>query len=233
MPRKPYLPAYASCRYAIGISQINERPKFVEAIGRCITSWSFVEHHLALLFGVILKAENDAAVAVFSALRRRGNQRDAINTAARHSLDDKTRRLLGGVLAAMQSVEKERNSLVHGQWGIFPDREDIVAWIPSDRHATWNTKVLTSEDKGIHLDHEGLKKALYVYNMQDIDDIFFQINEAWAILFDFTVYVRRSKSKGMFGLTGEQLYDHLCQIPRIRDALARLDRPQNAPVDEQ
>ena len=44
------------------------------------------------------------------------------------------------------------------------------------------------------------------------------------MIFDFIVYIRGSKAPGFFGLTGEALFDHLCQLPRIRETLPQLDR---------
>ena len=227
MARQPYLPTHAKLTYAIGAGQINERPDFVAAIGRCVAFWSFVEHQMAILFGVILKADNEAAIAVFAKLRRSSHQREAIEAASRVALDDKTNRLLSAIMAYQRSVEKERNDLVHGHWGIFPDRADLAAWIAGDDHSAWNTKVLTSEDRGVYIGHDDLRKKLCVYSIKDLDDLFMRMNELWTIIFDFVGYVRGSAAKGMFGLTGDQLYDHLAPLPRIRETFDRKGPPQN------
>ena len=83
MPRKPFLPVFRSWGFAIGIGRIEQRPRFVEWIDRCITSWPFVERQLALLFGVILDAEYETAVTVVSVLRSHGKQKEPVKTAFR------------------------------------------------------------------------------------------------------------------------------------------------------
>jgi hypothetical protein len=227
LSRQPYLPAFAKCGYSIGAGAINVRPEFVAAIGRCVAFWSFVEHQLAVLLGVVLKAENEAAIAVFAKLRRSSNQKETVEVAARIALDQQTQRLLSAILAVYRSVEAQQNDIVHGCWGVIGDRADLATWVAAEHHSVWNTKVLTSEDKGIHVGHEDLRGRLFVYTLKDLDEIFLSMSELWTILFDFVGYVRGSVAPGMYKLTGAELFGHLSNLPRIKEALAHLDRRRN------
>jgi hypothetical protein len=229
MARQPFLPVYTGSSYSIGAGVINERPEFVAAIGRCVAFWSFIEHQMAILLGVILKADNEASIAVFTKLRRGSNQREAIEAAARATLDEPTQKLLGAILKVVRSNEKERNDLVHGHWGILADRTDLALWVENDHHSAWNTKVLNSEDRKVHVGHEELRQRLFVYPLSDIEDAYMRMNETWAILFDFIGYVRGSKTVGYYGAKGAQLYERLSRIPRIQEALGNPGRRQNTP----
>src|SRR5689334_5588658 len=82
MARQPFLPQFKKYSYAIGANQLDSRPEFINAIGRCLTFWPYIEHHLAMMLGVLMKADNEASIAVFSAIRMGRTQRDALNTAA-------------------------------------------------------------------------------------------------------------------------------------------------------
>ena len=79
----------------------------------------------------------------------------------------------------MESLAKERADLVHGQWGVFLDRDDLAVWIESGPHSTWNTEVLNSEDKGLYVGHDGLKRNMFVYSLKDLEDIYERMNQLW------------------------------------------------------
>jgi hypothetical protein len=224
MARQPYLPAYKKYPYAIGANQLDSRPDFINAIGRCLTFWPYIEHHMAMILGVLMKADNEASIAVFSSIRMGRTQRDALNTAASVALSDKPEmlKLLNALLSTIEKAGEARADLAHGCWGILTTREDRVAWIDSKHHGPWNTLAIT---KGVG--HEGLQKHLFVWSLQDIADVQTQLEKCWEAIFDYFVLLGGSQTKGLCGLSGEQLHQHLCQRPHIAEALARLDRRQN------
>jgi hypothetical protein len=74
MPRQPFLPTYKGERSGFMAGMIDHRPDFVAVIGRCITLWPYVEHNLALILGFFLKADNEATIAMFTALRQGGRK---------------------------------------------------------------------------------------------------------------------------------------------------------------
>ncbi len=57
MPRQPYVPTFQHIHYEMGAMSIKKRPKFCEAIGKCIGVWSFVDSEMGCLFGQLLGSE--------------------------------------------------------------------------------------------------------------------------------------------------------------------------------
>ncbi len=225
MARQPFLPAYQKHPYAIGANQLDFRPDFINAIGRCLTFWPYIEHHMAMILGVLMKADNEASIAVFSAIRMGRTQRDALSTAASVALSSKPEmlRLLRAILLVIEKAGDARAELAHGCWGIFSDRTDKVLWIDPKHHGPWNTLAITKGVSG----HEGLQKHLFVWSLTDITAIEKQLHECWECIFDYFTLLNSNMTKGLCGLSGDELHQHLCQRPRIAEALARLDRRQN------
>lgn len=54
-----------------------------------------------------------------------------------------------------------------------------------------------------------------------IDDVYDRMDECWKITFDLFGLLRNSDANGIYGLKGDQLFSHLCQLPKIAEALAR------------
>lgn len=212
MPRQPFLPKHEGDSYSIGWSSIHSRPEFLALIGKCITTWSFVEHQMGILLGVLLRAENDAMVAAYSTLRMGRAQRDALMAAAEATLPSDQFELFRKVLKAVASTEKLRADIAHGHWGILSNDPTAVLWIASKHHSAWNASVLVKQSLNIATDgHEGLKKHLFVYKLQDLQEIYDRIEMVWKILFDFLTLVRGS-GKGVFQLSGDDLSIHLHQL---------------------
>lgn len=226
MPRQPFLPAYKKEPYAIGANQLDSRPDFINAIGRCLTFWPYIEHHMAMTLGVLMRADNEASIAVFSAIRMGRTQRDALSTAASVALASKPEmlRLLKAILSVIEKAGEARAELAHGCWGVLSDRTDKVLWIEPKHHGPWNTLAITKGAAG----HEGLQKHLFVWSLADIEAVEKQLHECWEGIFDYFVLLNSNETKGQCGLAGDQLREHLCQRPRIADALARLDRQKDA-----
>lgn len=221
MPRQPFLPKYEGRSYAIGAKVIEQRPEFVRAIGGCLTLWPFVEHQMAMVLGILLKADNEAAIAVYNVLRTGRTQRDALNAAASTTLSTEMWRAFQAMLSVLETTERECAALAHGHWGVLDDFQDRVLWVESKHHSPWNALVLLGKgQKG----HEGLLPHLYVWTLQDVTEIYEHIEELWKISFDYVLLLRRSYATGIFGPRGDELLRHLCELPRMAEALANLDR---------
>ena len=129
-------------------------------------------------------------------------------------------RLLNAILSVVEKAGDARADLAHGCWGIFNDLTDRVLWIEPKYHGPWNTLAITKGVAG----HEGLQKHLYVWSLSDVTDIEKQLHECWECLFDYFTLLNSRTTQGLCGLAGDQLLQHLCQRPRVAEALARHDR---------
>jgi hypothetical protein len=225
MARQPFLPTNKGKGYAIGANQIDALPDFVTAIGRCLTMWPYIEHQMAMILGHLMDARNEATIAVFSAIRTGRTQRDALAVAASVALADnpKVLKLLTAVLSVINSASESRTTIAHGLWGVLAHRKDRILWVESKHYGPWNTLAIVRDDVG----HEQLQKNLYVWSLGDILEIEDQLKECWEIVFDFYCLLA-NRGAGQCGLAGDQLYDHLCQLPRVAAALDRQDKKQNS-----
>jgi hypothetical protein len=227
MRRQPFLPAYQTQGYSIGAKIIDDRPDFVAAIGRCLTLWPFVEHQLALILGVLIRAENEASIAVFNALRTGRSQRDALNAAAATTLDPVMLRLFEAMLSVVEAAANSRADLAHGVWGIMPNVPDKVVWVESKFHSPWNTLVLNKETRGEYVGHEPLKQNLCVVSLPDIEEVREQIDETWKITFEFVDMLRNPNLASGFGRGAEERLRGMYELPRIAVAVNRQHRRSN------
>lgn len=218
MPRQPFLPTYKNKSYHIGWNSVHSRPEFLVLIGKCITTWSYVEHQMGLLLGVLLEAENDAMVAAYSTLRMGRAQRDALIAAGEVALSADKFALMRKVLKVVAATEKLRADIAHGHWGTLSDDQNVALWIESKHHSSWNASTLVRQSKNLETDgHAGLLKHLYVYKLRDLQEIYDQIELVWKILFDFLIVVRGTGSSGIFGVAGDNLIDYLNEIPILKN----------------
>ncbi len=216
MKRQPYLPKYKGEGFDIGARVIEQRPNCVYAIGRCLALWPFVEHHQAMLLGDLLGADDEASIAAFTVIRRGSIQKEVLLAVAEKKLDEKSLGLVTAILKYIASVEKERADIAHGHWGILKNFEDKVLWIEAKDHSPWN---IFSRNSKQHIGHEGLKKHLFVVRIKDIDEVYSRIEEAWKLLFDLKIWLRGGKTKGVYKLAGDELYNFLINHKEVRGRL--------------
>jgi hypothetical protein len=230
MPRKPFLSLPEIKRYPhrdhggpweIGPMVVERRPEHVALIGRCMTHWPDVMHQLALLSGLLLGVNSEAAVAVFATIKTERGRRDAIMAAAEHTLDPQKLELLGAILMAVRSIEKERDNLAHGCYGVSDVIKDGILWIDSKHIGPWNVTMLLKEPAITGADHAELAKKIFVYRAADLEDIHQQIHTAWKLVFDFIWYMRRPHDAAI-PLTNVELYLQLCNSPRVAAALSQI-----------
>jgi DNA invertase Pin-like site-specific DNA recombinase len=88
------------------LDALAERPELAALIARSCAAWSYVEAEMAVLLGVLLGANSDAAIAVYQTLRRATARVSAIKAAAQIVLNSKENELLGAVLHIHQSARQ-------------------------------------------------------------------------------------------------------------------------------
>ena len=194
MPRQPYLPTFQHLNYAIGALVLKDRPEFCAAIGKCIAIWGQVDNEMGNLFGLLLGADSAPAIEVFFTLRRFSNQREALRAAAKHKLNGQDHRVFEAILAVYGALEKERNSLAHGCFGISDDDRTVLYWMEVKDHVQFQTEVLVKESRGEFTAtddrHARLKKCMFVYRLSDLDDLYDQMEQLWWAAFYYNGYLR-------------------------------------------
>ena len=126
--RQPFLPKYANAKVTFGMGALEQRPEAAIIIARCIAYWTVVETSAAGLLATMLKANTEPAVAVYLSLQNNRAKRDVMFAAAEASLNPGDLRLFEALMSYKQAVEKERNSLAHGIFGLSYTIKEGVVW---------------------------------------------------------------------------------------------------------
>jgi hypothetical protein len=192
MPRQPFLPEFAHLQYAVGALVLNDRPELSAAIGRCIAIWSQADNEMGNLFSVLLGAGSDAALDVFLTLRRSANQREALGTAAKAALRGRDLKLVEGMLKLYGSLEKERNALAHGCFGVAGNDPSVLLWIDIRDHVHFQTEVLAQMASGkTPADpHARLRKNMFVYRTSDLQSLQRDMEHFWKASQKLNSYLR-------------------------------------------
>lgn len=171
MRRQPFLPTYEGSPLQIGASLIERLPRLAELVGRIAINWSGVEVQLSLVLGSMLGVENAAAVAVFLSLRNHRAQRDALVAAGDKTLSDEDREILEAILARHEELDGQRNSVVHGIWGLSEATPDGIIWSSQQSHANMLITDYHLETTGRLTSHSrvaNMAKDLFVVRLDDL-----------------------------------------------------------------
>jgi hypothetical protein len=199
MSRQRYLPTFKHKTYAVGANTLAQRPEFLQAIGMCIATWSYVDNEVSGLFGILLTTGSEAAHRVFQLLRRWSHQRDALRAAAQGRLKGDAATMFRVVIDEYCALEGERNFLAHSCFGTCDEDKDLLFAIGVDHHVLWQADVLPKHFAGIPVPdpHEGLKKDLFVYRMRDFQQLHKRIDFLLWDLFHLNAHLRNPAHAGV------------------------------------
>jgi hypothetical protein len=214
MKRQPYLPGYKGSPVQIGASLIERLPRLAEFVGRIAINWSGVEVQLSLVLGSMLGVENSAAVAVFLSLRNHRAQRDGLRAAADKTLNDEDREILEAILARHEELDGQRNSVVHGIWGLSEATPDGIIWSSQQSHANM---LITDYRMSItgQLTHDSrvanITKDLFVVRLNDLAALNRDIMALDRSIGSFHAYLRYKGDSA-----GRHAYEELVSDPVIQ-----------------
>ena len=173
MPRQPYLPTFAHLTYSVGANVLSNRPDLAEAIGQCVALWGSADNEMGFMFGNLLGTDSEAALEIFLSLRRSTNQLDALATAAKHKLSDDEDTIFQVLKQLYSSLEKERNALAHGIYGVCDEQRDILFWIDVKDHVTFMADVVPRLNRGDAIDdpHARLKSKMFVWRLAELQEL--------------------------------------------------------------
>jgi hypothetical protein len=86
MPRQPLPRKYREGEWILGPDALSRRPVLASIIGRCLALWSDADLQMAVLLSILMKANADAAVAVYQILRRSAPRYASLTAAAEVTL---------------------------------------------------------------------------------------------------------------------------------------------------
>jgi hypothetical protein len=192
MSRQPFLPSFGHLEYAVGALALNNRPELAAAIGRCFAIWSYADNEIGNLLGILLEADSEVAIEVFSRLRRSANQIEVLGCAAKIKLTGEDLRFYMALISVYGSLEQERNALAHGCFGVAANDTSVLLWISVKDHVKFQTDVLARYARGESVPdpHARLKESLYVYTALGLSAIQRDMEQFWKAAMCFNSYLR-------------------------------------------
>src|SRR5690606_13454720 len=160
-----------------GVGYIEDRPAAAAIVGRVITSWADLEVQSARLLAELMGTNVPAAAAVFASLRSSRAQFDALNAAATAVLDKPDYELFAAHMMRRSGLEKERNDLAHGCFGVSVAIPDHIVWVAQADYVSF-----TADPS----DPEGFRKMQFVYELGTLERIAQEISEFYHQLGSFT-----------------------------------------------
>ena len=218
-PRKLLWKTYPMARATFGVGYIEDRPAAASIVGRIITSWADLEIQCARLLAELMGTNIPAAAAVFGSLRSSRAQSDALSAAAAAVLEERDLELFNAHMARRASLEKERNDLAHGCFGVSVAIPDHIVWVSQGDYLAFTASLI---------DTEGFRKKQFVYELGTLERIAQEIAEFYNELGFYRGYLSARRD----GLNGAafraQRYYQLCSQPHIRQALDSLRNSEKA-----
>lgn len=211
--RKPLSKSYADAKVTMGIGYIEDRPKAAALVGRIITSWADIEVQAARLLAELMEAHIPQTAAVFGSLRSSRAQSDALTAAAEVVLSKEDLLLFHAHIARKAALEKERNDLAHGCFGIAVSIPEHIVWVSQSDFLQF-----TAAHKVGQKDFD-LKSKQFVYELGTLQRIAEEIVELYHQFGYFTGYLS-ARQRGREGdVFRKARYSELCNQAFIKDAL--------------
>jgi hypothetical protein len=225
--RKPLMRSHSAARATFGVGYVEDRPQAAAIIGRIITSWSDIEVQCARLLSELMETNAAPAIALFSSLRSSRAQFDGLEAVANVVLNEADFDLFSAYMVRRSSLEKERNDLAHGCYGVAITIPNGIVWVSQADYIKFSAEAKASPDALEHLS-EQFRQKQFVYEYGTLERIAQEIEEYFNQLGFFTgyLYARRSGPHG--SAFRAQRYPQLCSQPHIQQALDRVRTAKKA-----
>lgn len=205
--RTPLLPKYRKAKVTFGIGALEQRPEAALGIAKCIAYWTYVESANARLLARLIGANTETAVAVYLSFKNTVTKNEAMQAAAELQLSTDDMLLFRALMAYKNSVEKERNALAHGIFGVSNSIKDGVIWANPTTQTNHQAMV---EVRGVTEEITAkLYQSCFVYLVGDLETLALEIEDLERQISSFVGYLGSDSS---FRATR---YPQLCAEPRV------------------
>ena len=210
--RRPLSDSYPGVRPIFGGNPLRFRPIAASLIAQCITHWATVETGFAGLLAQFLGANEPAAIAVFNSIRSSRTQGDALEAASAFALLPRDKELFDAISKVARDLEKERNRLAHGSYGLAYSIERGIAWqsIEDQSRRAYSDKQLNPVTDPY--------AAMWVYEPEDLQTLADRIAHISQFIGSFSGYLTIEGRPQ----TRDQRYLAQCNAPHIREALLQI-----------
>lgn len=213
--RKSLSKTFPNAKATFGVGFIEDRPQAAVIVARIITSWADVEVQCARLLAELMETSIPTAAAVFGSLKSSRAQNDALNAAALISLDDKDYELFCAHMARKNSLEKERNDLAHGCFGVAVTVPDGIVWASQSDFLTFMASYEHDPKAS-----EKFRRKQFVYEFSILERIAQEVEELHGQIGNFKGYLFSRRDPISAANFRPQRYRELCEQPHISQALS-------------
>lgn len=215
-PRQSLWKTHPDAKATFGVGFIEDRPKAAAIVGRIITSWADIEVQCTRLLAELMGTNIPAAAAVFGSLRSSRAQQDALDAAAHAVLSERDIELHAAYMKRRSSLEKQRNDLAHGCFGVSVQIPDDVIWVSQSDYLSFTASHKTGPSAEAT---EKFRKSQFVYTLGTLERISQEIEEYYHQLGFFSGYLTARN----YGSQGDSFravrYGELCNQPHIGEIL--------------
>jgi hypothetical protein len=205
----------------MGVGYIEDRPKAAALVGRIITSWADVEVQATRLLAELMGVNIPQVAAVFGSLRNSRAQSDALSAAAEVVLNENDLLLFQAYIARKAALEKERNDLAHGCFGVSVNIPDHIVWVSQSDFLLF-TAAHAANQKTFEF-----REKQYVYELGTLERIAQEVAEFYDQLGSFTGYLAARSGGSPGEAFRAKRYLQLCEQPHIKQALKLLREKRN------
>lgn len=107
-----------------------DRPDHAAVLGRIFTSWSLIEASIAGLLGLMMHADQRAALAILSTFRTNSSRVQAVRKVGKEMLDATMQADFDALMKEVLAYAEERNAIAHNLWGVKDDELEVVYRMP-------------------------------------------------------------------------------------------------------
>ena len=211
--RKPLAKLHPNAKVTMGAGYIEDRPKAAALVGRIVTSWADVEVQITRLLAELMGANIPQVAAVFGSLRNSRSQSDALIAAAEVVLNEGDLLLFRAYVARKASLEKERNDLAHGCFGVSVSIPDHIVWVAQSDFLEFTAAHQSNQNRF------DLRDRQFVYELGTLERIACEIVEFYDQLGSLTGYLSARHDGEPGHQFRAQRYPELCAQAHIKAAV--------------
>ena len=184
------LPPHKKIHFHFHPLGILERPDLAAHIGAISGLWNDIETRMNIFLASLLGDEAETVIAVFQSIQNDGARRAAADAICSLKLDPTEREAYQEAQRLVGARYADRNSIVHGAWGISDTYPDSLLWMDV-RDSTTQAVLLMKLQGPTHTEERKRVQAKFQrkilrYEKRDFEEIESRINDAYAKLLAFT-----------------------------------------------
>jgi len=172
------------------------RPDLAAKIGIIAALWSRVEMWLGVILGDLLGTEPKFGLAMYFAIVSTSARMDTIAAVASERLDPAMMIEFEKLLKTIRARARERNRIVHSNWGISKKHSNAIVSVATDDHVRfWHIASREFQDSDRSLSNwedsiwRSLKPTAYI--MADFETIINRLNDLISVLEEFRKTIPR------------------------------------------